>query len=52
MFLFLLINKFYLVLNRIKNGSLQLNLFEICEISVKFEQIGQIGANLVKISRK
>jgi hypothetical protein len=39
-------------LNKIKNRNLQHNLLELCEIPVKSEQIGQIGANLLKIGQK
>ena len=40
------------VLTKIKNRNLHHNFLELCHISVKFEQIGQIGANLVKLSQK
>ena len=40
------------VINKIKNRNLQHNFLEICDISVKSEQIGQIGANLVKVGPK
>ena len=40
------------VLNKIKNRNLHYNFLELCHISVKFEQIGQIGANFVKIGQK
>ena len=40
------------VINKIKNRNLQHNFLEICDISVKSEQIGQIGANLVKVGQK
>jgi hypothetical protein len=39
-------------MNNIKNWNLHHNFLELCVISVKSEQIGQIGANLVKISQK
>ena len=38
-------------MNNIKNQNLQENFLELCVISVKSEQIGQIGANLVKLSQ-
>ena len=39
-------------MNNIKNQNLQEFFFELCVISVKSEQIGQIGANLVKVGQK
>ena len=38
-------------MNNIKNQNLQDNFLELCVISVKTQQIGQIGANLVKLSQ-
>ena len=38
-------------MNNIKNQNLQDNFLELCVISVKSEQIGQIGENLVKLSQ-
>ena len=39
-------------MNKIKNKNLQHNFFELWDILVKFEQIGQIGANSVKVVQK
>jgi hypothetical protein len=40
------------VLNKIKNRNLQRYFLELSEISVKYEQIGQIGANMIEIGQK